>query len=311
MIISASRRTDIPAFFSEWFFNRIKEGYLLVRNPMNSHQISHINLSPMVVDCIVFWSKNPKRMLDKLKLLKQYNFYFQFTITAYGQLLEPNVPTRQEAIEIFSELSRMIGKNRIIWRYDPIILTNEIDVSFHESSFKQIARQLEGKTNRCVISFVDLYKKTIRNMSSANIHEFPVSKMIETAKILRSIASRYNFELVSCAEEIDLSAMGIKHGKCIDDKLIEEISGFSLNISKDKNQRAECGCVASVDVGAYNTCPHGCLYCYANYSLIDVQRNYSMHNPQSPLLFGEVQPKDKITERKAFSCRELQQRLSF
>jgi DNA repair photolyase len=278
---------------------------------MNPHQISRINLSPSVVDCIVFWSKNPKRMLPKLKFLKGYYYYFQYTITAYGQMLEPNVPSRQEAIEIFIHLSNMIGENRIIWRYDPVILTNEIDVSFHKSSFEQIAKQLSGKTNRCVISFVDLYKKTMRNMSSVSIHDFPVSKMIETAKVLNSIASYYGFELVSCAEEIDLSQMGIKHGKCIDDKLIEEISGYSLNITKDKTQRAECGCVASVDVGAYNTCPHGCLYCYANYSLVDVQRNYSMHNPESPLLYGEVQQKDKITDRNVPSCRESQQRLDF
>ena len=306
MIISASRRTDIPAFFSDWFYNRIEEGYLLVRNPMNHHQISRINLSPKVVDCIVFWSRNPSRMMDRLHVLQDYSFYFQFTLTGYGQRLEPNVPSCREAVAVFCDLSEIIGKDRVIWRYDPIILSDQLNIEYHAARFEEIARHLSGKTGRCVISFVDMYKKSKRSMASIAGIEILAEQMIETASILSRISSEYNIELTSCAEIIDLEQYGINHGKCIDDKLIEEISGFTLAVKKDPTQRSECNCVASVDIGAYNTCVHECLYCYANYNHNRVHRNYAAHDPQSPLLFGEIRPGDKIHERKVVSCRKAQ-----
>jgi DNA repair photolyase len=309
MIVSASRRTDIPAFFTDWFINRIREGFLLVRNPMNLHQVGRINLSPKVVDCIVFWSKNPVRMIERLSILKSYSFYFQFTVTGYGQRLEPNVPSRQEVINTFVNLSRQIGKDRVIWRYDPIILTDNFDIKYHIHNFENIASQLYRRTRRCVISFVDMYKKTMRNMTAFKIYEISGEQMIELSVALKNVCSKYDIELTSCAEIADLSSYGITHGKCIDDKLIEEISGFTLDVRKDTTQRAECGCVASVDIGAYNTCAHECLYCYANYNHALVHRNYAAHDPNSPLLFGTIAPNDKIYERKAISCRELQQTL--
>lgn len=309
MIISASRRTDIPAFFLEWFFKRIDEGFLLVRNPMNLHQISRINLSPDGVDCIVFWSKNPRKMIKKLHLLKEYSYYFQFTITGYGQRLEPNVPLMREGVDTFIALSNLIGKERLIWRYDPIIITDKYDLNYHAGNFEKIAKQLEGKTNRCVISFVDMYKKTMRNMSAIKLSEITTDRMVKLAVLLSKICSKYCLELASCAEAVDLTAYGIEHGKCIDNKLIEEISGFALNIEKDPTQRPECGCMASVDIGAYNTCPHECLYCYANYNHDLVHKNYVLHDTESPLLFGTVDPRDKIHERKILSCREIQKSL--
>lgn len=306
MIISASRRTDIPAFFSDWFYNRITEGYLLVRNPMNQHQISRINLSPKVVDCIVFWSKDPSRLIDRLHILRDYSFYFQYTLTGYGQRLEPNVPSSNESIAIFDALSQTIGKDRIIWRYDPIILSETFNIEYHATRFEEIARQLSGRTRRCVISFVDMYKKSKRNMASVPVIEILAEQMIEVATTLHAIASKHDMELTSCAEAVDLARYGINHGKCIDDKLIEEISGFALDVEKDPTQRAECGCVASVDIGSYNTCAHECLYCYANYNHNWVHRNYAAHDPRSPLLFGVVRPEDKIYERQTVSCRRLQ-----
>lgn len=309
MIISASRRTDIPAFFADWFMNRLSEGFFLVRNPRNPHQVSRISLSPDVVDCIVFWSKNPKRLMNKLNQVKQYSYYFQYTITPYGHSLEPNVPSYEDSTIIFSELSELVGSNRVIWRYDPIILSHDFDIEYHSRSFEKILHRLAGKTRRCVISFLDLYKKTMRNISTLKLVTISAQYMVEIAKSLSSIASRYDIELVSCAEAIDLEPFGIKHGKCIDDKLIEEISGYGLDIGKDKTQRQECGCVASIDIGEYNTCPHGCLYCYANYSIDKVRQNFAAHDPKSPLLFGKLGPQDKISERKVFSCKEIQQQL--
>ena len=164
MILSVSRRTDIPAFYSDWFFNRMKEGFVYVRNPMNIHQVSRITLSPEVVDCIVFWSKNPRPMLDRLGELKDYMYYFQYTINAYDQGLEAGVPRKEGIINTFKVLSEAIGPKRVIWRYDPILLTETLDKDYHINYFEELAKRLEGYTNTCVISFVDLYKKTQRNL---------------------------------------------------------------------------------------------------------------------------------------------------
>ena len=306
MIISASRRTDIPAFFVDWFFNRIKEEYLFVANPMNPQQISRINLSPEVVDCIVFWSKNPYKMIDRLNELSRYNYYFQFTITGYGQQLEPNVPAYHDAINIFSLLSESIGKDKVIWRYDPIIFTENFDIKYHANIFEIIAGHLYGKTRRCVISFMDMYKKTARNMASVKPYDITTEQVTDLSVKLSEIALKYDLELTSCAEKIDLLPYGISHGKCIDDNLIEGIFGFSPDLKKDKTQRPECGCVESVDIGTYNTCSHGCLYCYANYSQNSVFKNYALHYPQSPLLLGIIDPDAKIHERKCASCKKIQ-----
>jgi DNA repair photolyase len=309
MIVSASRRTDIPAFFGEWFYNRIKEGFVLVRNPMNIYQISRIKITPDIVDCIVFWTKNPRRFIEKLHLLEMYSYYFQYTITGYGKILEPNVPKLEEATKYFVNLSEQIGKNKVIWRYDPIIITETQSIKFHLLNFEFIAQHLSGYTNRCVISFVDYYKKTMKNLSGINYNIINEEQIKELSYHLNCIAKKYQITLSTCAEEIDLAHQGIQHGKCIDDKLIEEISGSALKISKDKNQRNECGCVASIDIGAYNTCLHGCLYCYANFNSNQVRSNYSQYKKDSPLLVGTVTTKDKITEKKVISCKLLQETL--
>ena len=306
MILSVSRRTDIPAFFSDWFYNRIEKGFVYVRNPMNIHQISRIAISSDFVDCIVFWTKNPIYFSEKLYLLEKYCFYFQYTITGYGKNLEPNVPLLEDSIKCFINLSQKIGSNRVIWRYDPIIFTDEFNFEFHIRNFEYIANQLAGYTKKCVISFVDFYKKTIKNLAQIKYSNFTSIQINELSQHLKRIGEYNNIILASCAEEIDLSKQGIVHGKCIDDKLIEEVFGFSLQVSKDKNQRNECGCVASIDIGAYNTCPNGCLYCYANYDINQVHNNYFQHDKQSDLLFGSISDKDVITDRKILSCKVLQ-----
>lgn len=309
MILSASRRTDIPAFFSDWFYNRIEKGFVLVRNPMNIHQISRVSLRPEVVDCIVFWTKNPKPFIARLPHLAKYNYYFQYTMTGYGKRLEPNTPSVEESINFLRSLSKSIGSTRVIWRYDPIIITDEHTIKFHIKNFSRIAQNLAGLTKKCVISFVDYYKKTAKNMSNINYSGISDEDIFELSGQLANIARRHGIMLASCAEEIDLEKQGIVHGKCIDDKLIEEISGYSLDIGKDKNQREECGCMASIDIGAYNTCPHGCLYCYANYDLNMVRRNYALHDKNSDLIYGIVSDRDKISERKVLSCKAMQQSL--
>jgi len=301
MILSVSRRTDIPAFYSEWFFNRLKEGFVYVRNPMNIHQVSKIALSPKEIDCIVFWSKNPRPMLDRLDELKDYMYYFQFTINPYDKGLERYVPRKEGVISTFKDLSNAIGPNRVIWRYDPILLTDMMDMNYHVKYFHEIAKRLEGYTNTCVISFVDLYKKTQNNLKDTKSRELSTDEMLDLSAELYFWAKKYGISIQTCAEEIALESVGIKHGKCIDDTLIEDLLGVKLVVSKDPHQRKECGCVQSIDIGEYNTCAHGCKYCYANFNEGVVSRKRAAHDPQSPLLVGHIGDNDKITDRKLFS----------
>ena len=171
MILSVSRRTDIPAFYWEWFLNRVQAGFVDVRNPMNVHQVSRINIRPEVVDCIVFWTKNAGNVIQHLDQLKEYNYYFQYTINPYNKLIEENVPTKKNIIENFRALSDKISSKRVIWRYDPILLTDNINIEYHLRYFEELAKRLQGYTQRCVISFVDLYKKTVSNTRDLMMRE--------------------------------------------------------------------------------------------------------------------------------------------
>ncbi len=307
MILSASRRTDIPNYYSDWFINRIKEGFLYVRNPMNAHQISRIDLSPEVVDCIVFWTKNPANMIEKLEYLKNYVYYFQFTLTGYGKDVEPNLPDkREELIPTFKRLSQKIGKEKVIWRYDPILISRRYTTDYHLKAFEEIASNLANYTEKVMISFVDFYSKTQRNAREIDIRQMANEEMIRLAEKMAQIASRYNLIIESCAEQINLQEVGIQHGSCIDKKLIERILGCKLIAEKDKNQREECGCFESVEVGAYNTCLNGCKYCYANFNDNKVKDNVKLYDRDSALLCGNITSDDRITDRKVKSLKDTQ-----
>ena len=311
LILSASRRTDLPAYYPDWFCNRVREGYLLVRNPMNFHQVSRISLSPEVVDGIVFWTKNPLPLMPRLEELRVYPYYFQFSLTPYGKDVEPGVPSKNNVIlPAFQQLARKIGPERVIWRYDPILFTARYTMDYHLTYFEQLARRLEGYTHRCVISFVDLYRNTQANLDGLGFSPLTQKEMTELARRLADIANRHHLILETCAERIDLEQFGIAHGHCIDQTLLEQLTGTRLTLEKDKNQRPECGCMASIDIGAYDSCRHGCRYCYATHSPKSVARNIQAHDPASPLLIGQVLPEDIIRDRVMFSCREEQLRFS-
>ena len=307
MILSVSRRTDIPNYYADWFYNRIKEGFLYVRNPMNAHQISRIELSPEVVDCIVFWTKNPAGMLERLDELKDYSFYFQFTLTGYGRDMEPGLPDKEkELIPVFRELSERIGAQRVIWRYDPILKNKKYTLEYQVRAFEKIAQRLEGCTKRVVISFLDFYPKIQRNMAALQVETISDAEMSEITGRMAEIAGRHGMETVSCAEQADLSSAGVKPGSCIDKELIEQIIGCRLVGKKDKNQRAACGCFESIETGLYHTCSNGCRYCYANRNEETVLRNAAAYDPTSPLLCGVVGPGDKVIERKVKSLKDGQ-----
>jgi DNA repair photolyase len=301
MIISASRRTDIPAFYGDWFINRLREGLVYVRNPFNANQISKIILSPDLIECIVFWTKNLANFIKYLDEIDKsgFKYYFQFTITSYDKNLEENVPKKKYIIDIFKKLSDRIGPEKVIWRYDPILITDKYNTEYHFKWFEFISKNLSGYTHKCVISFIDMYKKCERNLRGFNIYQITSLQKRRIAKTIYEIAQSYNLVVESCAEKIDLEKEGIKHGKCIDDRLISKITGKVICLKKDKSQRPECGCVTSVDIGAYNTCRHGCKYCYANYNKTMVERNCALHDKKSPLLIGNITGKERIIEKNS------------
>lgn len=310
MIISASRRTDIPAYYSDWLIHRIKEKYLYVRNPMNLHQIGKINLDPSVVDGIVFWTKNPIPMMGKLEALKDYVYYFQFTLTSYGPEIESGLPSKnKELIPAFCELSKNIGKERVIWRYDPIFLNETYTLDYHKKYFRIMASKLGDYTEKCTISFLDLYRNTMRNIQPYGIRVPSEEEQIEIVTEFSKIAKEYGFYIDTCAEKINLEELGIKHASCIDKERLEKIGGYRLEVKKDANQREICGCVASIDIGTYNTCKNGCAYCYANYSKTTVEKQTQFHDPLSPLLFGNLGEEDSIKERKMESFVQNQMSL--
>jgi len=263
-IISASRRTDIPAFHSDWFFNKLEQGSVQVKNPFNPKQVRKVSLKKEDVLCFVFWTKNPEKMIKKLSLLKDYFYYFLFTLNPYGKDIETNVPEKSKIIETFKKLSDLIGKKKVIWRYDPILISEKYDQSYHFKQFGHLANKLHHHTEKCIISFLDFYQKTKRKTKHLNLIKISELDKIEIAQQFVQIGNKYNLQIQSCAEKIDLSKFEIEPGKCIDDKLISEIRNQTLEIRKDKNQRKKCKCVQSIDIGEYNTCFHNCLYCYAN-----------------------------------------------
>ncbi len=307
MILSVSRRTDIPNYYSDWFLNRVKEGFLYVRNPRNPRQISRIDLSPEGIDAIVFWTKNPANMIDRLEELSEYPYYFQFTLTGYGTDVEPNLPKkREELIPIFQRLSEKIGKEKVIWRYDPILISSKYTMDYHLRAFGEIADSLSGYTEKVIISFLDLYAKTKRNTADLALRQMTENEMLKLAEGLAGIAKQHRLTVETCAEEADLRSVGIGHASCIDQSLIERILGCKLKGRKDRNQRSACGCMESIDVGAYNTCQNGCKYCYANFDGEKVTQTVSRYRPESPLLCGSVEADDKITEKKLMSLKDGQ-----
>ncbi len=299
MILSVSRRTDIPSYYSDWFFNRLKEGFVYTRNPMKPHQVSRLTLSPDVVDCMVFWTKNPQPMLGRLAELEPYPYFFQFTLTGYGTDVETNVPNKKNVmIPIFQKLSEKIGSKRVIWRYDPILFSGVYTKEYHLQTFAQIAEALQGYTERCVISFVDRYAKNLKNMEALKTYDLGEQELREFAAKLGCIAHRSGMSIATCAENINLEDCGIQHSSCIDKTMVEDVIGCKIKASKDRNQRKECGCIESVDIGTYNTCRNGCKYCYANHSEKSVVKNSQLYDVHSPLLCSRLTEEDIITERK-------------
>jgi hypothetical protein len=299
MIISASRRTDLPAFYSEWFLNRIRAGFCMVRNPFQPGQVSRVSLLAEDVDAIVFWSKNPAPLILRLDELDQrgYRYYFQFTLNDYSNLLEPVVPPLKERLETFQTLSRRLGKSRVIWRYDPIILSNITDSAYHRQSFQGLCARLADHTERVMVSVVDYYRKTVRNLARLEPEGFVFERRLranleldELLQFMAKTANKFGLQIFTCAEERNYSEFGIPPGRCIDGELIQRLWGLTGPWKKDPGQRQACGCAASKDIGENDSCLHHCPYCYATRDPAEASRKFRQHNPGSTALFGNPEP---------------------
>lgn len=310
MFISASRRTDIPSHYSEWFMNRIRAGFVLVRNPVNPRQVSRVSLSQDVVDGIVFWTKNPIPMLDRLDGLSGYMYCFQFTLNAYGAEAERGIPSKNaQLVDAFRRMSDKIGPERVLWRYDPIFVSSKYTVEYHLKYFEALARRLAGYTGQCTMSFLDVYGNTARNMAPLHARTPSEQERAVLAAGLAEIAASYGLRLRSCAEPDSLRRYGIEPASCVDARLFEKLLGCRLEATRDAAQRPNCGCAGSVDIGEYDSCKNGCLYCYATQSQSSAAANARRHDPRSPLLTGWPEEDDRITERKQRSLKAAQMEL--
>ncbi len=310
MIINTGSRTDIPAYFSEWFYNRIKEGYVLTRNPYYPEQIIRYRLDPDVVDCLVFCTKNPEPMLERLEEIRRYKQFWGVTITPYGKEIEPYVPEKTQVMDSFRRLSEKVGIYAISWRYDPIFISEKYSLEFHIHTFEQMAKNLSGYTDNCVISFIDRYAKTRRNFPQ--VREVRKEEREQIGKAFVEIGTAYGIQIRSCLEGTELERLGVECSGCMTKEVIERAIGSSLNIPKNYHYAREgCRCLLGNDIGMYNTCGHGCLYCYANYDREIVEMNRKNHHPESPLLIGEVLEGEVIRDAKQSSYYDGQLTFDF
>ena len=307
MIINTGQRTDIPAFYAEWFANRLREGVVCVRNPYNPSQVSRYRLDPTVVDVIGFCTKNPAPMFPYMDLLKDYGQYWFMTITPYGRDMEPNVPDKHRLLEDFKRLSEQVGVNAIGWRYDPILLSERYTTAYHLRAFETMASALEGYTQTAVISFIDLYHKVRRNFPEAR--EVRAEERIRLGKALIEIASTHGMIVKPCAEGDELAPYGADCGGCMRLGDYEKAIGKKLSAPKRKGARAGCACYLACDIGAYNTCKHLCKYCYANAEPARVLTQSRLHDPRSPFLIGNYRDGDVIHDVPQRSWIDPQQKL--
>ena len=307
MIIQTGQRTDIPAFYSDWFANRLREGYVLVRNPYNPQAVTKYLLDPSVVDMIGFCSKNPAPMLKYMDLLQPYHQYWFVTITPYGKDIEPNVPPAESVINTFRKLSGIAGTDSMGWRYDPIILNDFWTVERHIEAFDAMASALAGFTHTAVISFIDLYEKVKRNYPEART--VPLSNQLSITEALVHIGRKYDMVIKPCGEDRILETAGADCSGCMTVKTFETAIGHKLAAPPNPGNRKECACYITGDIGAYNTCGHFCRYCYANAEKSAVLRNMKLHDPKSPLLIGTPGSGDIIHQAKQTSWIDYQMRI--
>lgn len=310
MIINTGSRTDTVQYYTEWLLKRFDEGYVYSRNPMYPEKVTKYILSPDVVDCVIFCSKNYRPILPYIETITdKYNTYFFYTITAYGKDVEPNVPSIDESIDTLLDLANIVGKQRVAWRYDPILLTDIYTKSKHYQTFEYMTQKISPYIDRCIFSFVDMYKKLKVNMPEI----LPLSETdkIDIVRNIGYIAKKYNMLIQTCATGADYSTFGILNSGCITSEILEKANDIKFKYVRHAGNRTNCRCIETRNIGDYDTCPNGCKYCYANQNPYVAVKNYKKHNPNSEFILGNLSDYDeiKISNQKSFLLECEQKKL--
>ncbi len=308
MILNTGGRTDTVQYYSKWLLNRFKEGFVYSRNPFYPNKVTRYELIPKKIDCVVFCSKNYAPILDRLnEITDKFNTYFYYTITAYRKDIEPGVPDIQKSIETLFKLEEIVGFKRIAWRYDPVLLTEKYTIDYHLKTFNYMAEQLNGHIDRCIFSFVEMYKKLKHNMPEILLLTKEDREIL--AKGLGDIAGRYGIYLQTCAEAQNFEKYGIHKSGCMTLDILGMANDVKFRNLKHKGMRKNCNCIESRDIGAYDTCPNGCRYCYANSSPKKALENFKLHDENSPILLGEIKEGDIIQTGNQKSFLEFNKNL--
>ena len=310
MIINTGSRTDTVQYYSEWLLKRFQEGFVYSRNPLFLNKVTKYELNPEVVDCVIFCSKNYEPMLERLhEITDRFNTYFYYTITAYGKDIEPNVPSIEDSIETLIKLSEIVGAKRIAWRYDPILLTEKYTKNRHYETFDYMSEKLSPYIDRCIFSFVEMYKKLKTNMPEI-ILLTPEDKD-EIAKNIGLIAKKNKILLQTCATLENYEKYNIIQSGCITAEILGTANGVTFSNIKHSGNRKGCRCMENRNIGDYDTCPNGCKYCYANQNPQIARKNYEKHNADSPLILGGLNPTDEISQssQRSFLIKYEQQKL--
>ena len=305
MIINTGGRTDTVQYYTQWLLKRFEEGYVYSRNPLFPNKVTRYELTPEAVDCVQFCSKNYAPILDELPpLVDRFHTYFHYTITAYGKDVEPGVPSIEESMETLKKLSAIVGKQRVAWRYDPVLLTQRYTLQAHLETFDRMAKELTPYVDRCIFSFVEMYQKLETNMPEL----IPLTEgdMDALARGLGEIAAKHGLYLQTCGTNGDYSRYGIHPSGCMTLEMIGKANGITFRRLKHKGMRQGCHCIESSDIGAYDTCMNGCKYCYANKRPERAFENYRLHDPDSPLLLGHLQATDVLQQgsQKSFLAKD-------
>lgn len=293
MIINTGGRTDTVQYYTPWLLERFRQGFVYTRNPLFPSKVIRYELDPSVVDCVVFCSKNYRPILPHLReITDRFNTYFFYTITAYGRDIEPNVPLVDESIETLAALSLAVGRQRVAWRYDPVLLSGKYTVERHLETFRYMAEKLAPNIDRCIFSFVEMYRKLEYNFPSL----IPLSpdEMNMLACGLGRIVAENGIHIQACGTDADYSRYGIHRTGCMTLEILGRANNVDFRRLRHRGMRKGCHCIESRDIGAYDSCPNGCRYCYANTDFRKAEENYRKHDPSSPLLIGCVSDGDEI-----------------
>lgn len=310
MIINTGSRTDTVQYYSEWLLKRFKEGFVYSRNPLFFNKVTKYELNPEVVDCVIFCSKNYEPILERLhEITDRFNTYFYYTITAYGKDIEPNVPSIEDSIETLIKLSEIVGAKRIAWRYDPILLTEKYTKNRHYETFDYMSEKLSPYIDRCIFSFVEMYKKLKTNMPEIIL--LTQEDKDEIAKNIGLIAQKNKILLQTCATLENYEKYNIIQSGCITAEILGTANGVTFSNIKHSGNRKGCRCMENRNIGDYDTCPNGCKYCYANQNPQIAKKNYEKHNIDSPLILGGLNPTDEISQssQRSFLIKYEQQKL--